>query len=601
MKRHFYNQNSFSNRQIQNSYLNGNNFENSPRGRAAYTNVYKNFASNLHNNSSTARNPQSSAYFNQQRPTSHRSISQDHFKRQHSMQRNSPRQNPTFYNSAQRIRSNSQLKNAQPKTMLDTLMRKMPIQRSRSHSKQGLVGVHVSQRTSVEKSIQRDSEDRLGSNPFLNIPKVQTNYDSEQRLGNNPFLNIPKVQTNYGAPAVSKRRNRKKEGKKAPKMGLREKLKLMNSTLSIRQNPIIGKHHLKGKKLIVSKNGFPQQKAKKIREQPVNRQMQQNLKGYQRIQKQVNMKNLFQKTQDLGHHLRLDANIFEPQPLDSSPILSTSMESGRYRSSSRLENYLQKQKKIKKPRVVHKPNQFGLLSEMWAKQKQSFETEETDGSGDTAQRPGWSKSVSRPMIRGWAEQRRNPIIEEQLQQISESDLKDEINKFVGHSSKSRLIGEILTQNQKLEERKRRYLEMRPFDLRVLKEKVARKKREVHRIQQKLWEVVTRLKKSGKLSQSGMDQQTKLLTFEKNLGHKGRVQREKLVHELQKCDKRCKELKDEIDNVDFEMAEKYEKKMENQNKEIMIKEEKILLESLEDESEKNLVNRMRKMLRMLEEN
>lgn len=602
MQRHFYGRARDSSSHARENFPGRGGAQRSPRGGRGYMNVYQNRGAQFQTQPANPRQPRGNFYRGGSQPGSQCSIART--PRQRSTQRSSAREQLGQFGSQQRMRSDPQLNSAQPKNMLDTLMRKMPIQRSQSHSRKAIVGVAVSQRTSLETSVVHDSESRLGSNAFLNIPKVQTNYgsanqisqrgDSEDRLGASPFISIPKVQANYASLVSPRKKRRRRVPKTQKKQTLRDKLRQFQQNRAVRQGVFAGQQVNSTKRSIVSREGAPGL-MRSLRHAPgAKGKAPGHLGGYSEIKRQVDVKKLFQKTHDLSEDLRLHQNIFEQQKgkRESEAALSTSLDAKAFQSLSRLENFLQTKEKKAAPKKVEQnaPKSFGMLREMWARQESSFETGQTEASGESAG----------PRAAKWRGQKRDPRIAGQLRSISAKEMDREFNAFVRRPSKAELARRVLGLNRELTSLRREYLQLRRCGREALAREAAAKKRKLTGKQRAMYVLVENLRRSGKLAGLSLAEQSRIADFERGLSPAQlELRREKLAA-LRKIDARCAQLEKAMQSGTYG-AEARVAALEQRNRALVQREVGELVEALkESPSADVLVQKMRKMIQTVED-
>jgi hypothetical protein len=430
------------------------------------------------------------------------------------------------------------------------------------------------ERTSIERSMNDNEEDRIRGNTFINIPKVQT----------------------YPGFGEVKKEKYKTTKRKKEKPKLKDKLKNIMNVHSIRKNPIMGKSHFRGKKgKLVNSNQIGKPKMPVI-ETPIKNQRQlTDLKKYNQIQRAVEMKRLFQNTMTLNENNKLRENIFDNQDPYNNNLNSTPRRHKAPQSNSRLE-YLFDSKPRPQNVVKEQSSGFNMISEMGSRQNNSFQTEETQTSRGSMLKKGLSLRENPPKIKVKELLHKESRIDDQLRQISLKELQREINKFMKNPNRNLLIDSILAQNNKLESLKIDLYNLNQSDSQNLAKELGEKQNVLQKKQKELWKIVEELRNSGQIVGPTLFEKHQRISFEQSLSPEELKIRKQKVNLLRKMDKRCQNLEKDLENFDRDMEIKFNRILDNK-KDVIAKEENNLLEALEDDySNKLLIQEMERMVR-----
>ena len=320
--------------------------------RNKYTNVYQQNP-NFYSNSRINQRPR---HINQSGRSSQRNMQRLPNPRPLSINRNLSRNNSRMSSmnrgNSMRSRADSLLNNPEPDSMISAANRKMPIQRSHSHSRNFIAKIEKTGGSRVS-----EEDDRIQGNTFLNVPKVQINYG-------NSANRTKKVKNRMKIPKIPKR----------PKMNLKAKLQKMGYTPSTRMNPILNKPHMKrksGRVQTMTTNG----KFKKSWTRDNGQRGSARLSGYEKIQRKLQSKNLFQDPHKLTRNNQLRENIFERRQEPEQNMIRNASIGRNSQNSSRLENYFnnkvqeESRKQIKTILCFHKAV---LISNMKWGQSRNF-------------------------------------------------------------------------------------------------------------------------------------------------------------------------------------------------------------------------------------
>jgi hypothetical protein len=549
------------------------------RGRPIYTNVYQQSATNFYNNQVNRKYNNPHARNGNTSIDSQRSIGTYSQRRPMSNQRNILAGNSVPRIPGSRMRSNSRLNNAQPKNMIDTLKRRLPFQQSRSHSRNFVTEVKRPNRVSIDKNLDDNDKDRINGNTFINIPKVKAPVFQEKKNRFKP-----------------RNKNRKKKGEKNT---LKDKLKILQNTQSIRQNPIKGKNILRTKNRLVSKNNFNvNHRSRQMEIQPQSQEQLSDLRKYNRIQKEVKMKRLFQKTMTLDENNKLRENIFDSQNNYQRNFVLSPRSKLQMQNNSRLE-YLFDSKPRPKKTVKRESSGFNMMAEMGSRYNNSFQTDDTQTSRTSLLKKGYSLKENQPKIKVKDLLHHEARIDKQLKNISLKELKKEMNQYMKNPNRNTLIQTILSQNKELENLKIDLFELEKNDSRQLYKELERKQQQLQKRQKELWKIVEELRNSGQIVGPSLMEKHQRLSFEQSLKPNELKTREKKVSTLKKMDLRCQELDKKLQNFDNEMEEKFQKIMAKR-KDMILSEENDLLELLDDndETDQILIQEMDRMIKNL---
>lgn len=436
----------------------------------------------------------------------------------------------------------------------------------------------------THKSMTRRPRNQIKIGSFGDLPfsgkndhSNPENFDDNQdRLKDDPFIKIPKVQSNYN---------------NCIKSSVRDKFRKYNRQKTF--NP----------KTSFQKSGEFDTRLQKMKGQRDRRRTKVEtplssasiIKNGSRVSSQIsriwNSKSSLSKNSilsklesrrgsEISRDLKLDFDVFDKK----KNLVSSTMDfnSNSLRSSELLQKLVMTLEIFKKPVEDESPNMksmFDLKTQMESR-RESMGADAKDAQASAGQ-PASSRSPAKSDLR--ATQKR--IIDGQKKQIQIHKLEQEINNYLKGSPKE-YMNSILDLNSNLENLGKEF------------ESVDQSKNQIKALKLKINELNSEIKQKNeeidKLKSQSLDCEDSILNFEYNLSEFDFRERKNKIKKLKKLDKKVSKYKGYLENLDKDMSKRSDRILKSKPMTIENEIETLKIYLEEDKNDEFLIDQMTKI-------